>query len=95
MTDPKLYQTHDGTWVFEHENTVMFLTTNNTWDQYETHEHNGQPDPLHTLEGWLTVQPSPTISGTERTNLLEDIAAGCNEIRQLRNTLQKLEGNQQ
>jgi hypothetical protein len=39
---------------------------------------------LATLEGWLTVGPSDTISGTERANLLEDIAAGCMEIRRLR-----------
>lgn len=95
MTDPKLYQTHDGTWVFEHDNTVMFLTTNNTWDQYQTEEHGEPADPLETLEGWLRIQPSETITGTERTNLIQDIEAAANELRQLRNTLQELTGEPQ
>jgi hypothetical protein len=78
MSDPKLYQTHDGTWVFEHDSTVMFLQPSDTqWHQYDIEPE----DVLATLEGWLTVGPSDTIAGTERANLLEDIAAGCMVIR--------------
>ena len=85
MTDPKLYRTHDGTWVLEHDSTVMFLPSLETaWQQYHIQTWGEPEDPLATLEGWLTVGPSDTITGTERTNLLEDIAAGCLEIRRLR-----------
>jgi len=40
-------------------------------------------DPLNTLEGWLAVQPSENITGTERDNLLDDIATACKELRRV------------
>jgi len=40
-------------------------------------------DPLATLEGWLAVQPSDNITGTERANLLDDIATACKELRRV------------
>jgi hypothetical protein len=40
-------------------------------------------DPLNTLEGWLRVQPSDNITGTERDNLLDDIATACKELRRV------------
>jgi len=40
-------------------------------------------DPLTTLEGWLAVQPSDNITGTERDNLLDDIATACKELRRV------------
>lgn len=52
-------------------------------------------DPLNTLEGWLRVQPSDNITGTERTNLLEDIATACKELRRVLDLVNKeLEDNQ-
>ena len=62
----------------EHTNTCGCPGCN--W--YE--QDNQPPDPLTMLEAWMTIQPSHTMTPTERANLLQDIEAAANEIRRLR-----------
>lgn len=52
-------------------------------------QDNQPPDPLEALQGWVMIRPAETITGTLRTNLIEDITNGCNEIIRLRNKVQQ------
>ena len=90
MSTVRFYRCDDGTWALEDNGYVTFLSPEHSarLDEHRQLTTELRIDPLHALEGWLTVQPSRTITGTERTNLLEDIAAACREIRRLRRILQ-------
>jgi len=76
MSDPKLYRAADGTWVFEHNDTVMFLASD------PNNQHT--PDPLLMLSSWLAAPPSAAFPQQERSDLLEDIKDACQEITRLR-----------
>lgn len=90
MSAVRFYRCDDGTWALEDNGFVTFLSPEHS-ARLDEHRQlttlTATTDPLAMLEGWLTVQPSRTITGTERTNLLEDIAAACAEIRRLRRIL--------